>query len=1125
MISRFFIDRPIFANVIAIITVLFGAVALVRLPVERYPAITPPTVVVSTTYPGANAEVVANTVAAPIEQEVNGVEKMMYMSSTSSADGSYSLTITFEIGTDLDKAQVLVQNRLSVAEPRLPEEVRRQGVTVRKQSPNILLVVSLTAPGLKDIGGQPVGLFLSNYATLQLRDKLSRVDGVGDVNVRGAGAYSMRIWTDPDKLASRRLTTADVLAALARQNVQVAAGQVGQPPNPTGQAFQLTVTTLGRLTDPRQFEDVVVKSGEGGQIVYLRDVARVELGAQGYDSYTEKSGEESTNILVYQLPGSNAVDVRDRVVAAMEVYKAALPDGVVYSIPFDTTKFVKQAQKNVYQTLLEAGALVLVVILVFLQSWRALLVPATTVPITIIGAFIFLFLFGFSVNLLTLFALILAIGIVVDDAIVIVENASHHIEQGERPREATIKAMNEVTGPVIAITVVLLAVFVPTAFLSGITGQMYRQFALTIAATALISAVNALTLKPAQCAAWLRPTKGRNLFTRVFDFFYRPVEAVYTWCVRGLLRVWWLVLLAFVGLVVLTGWWYQQVPTGFLPTEDEGYVICAVQLPDSASLDRTREITDRMNTVLARLRDEGKVDEWFTIGGLSLLDNTAASNGATVFVAWTDWSKRTTPETRQEALKNALQGELFGYREANIFVIVPPSIQGLGFSGGFEMKIEDREGVGLDTLQERTQAVIDAGLKQDAIAKTPGAVRTTFRAGVPQIYLTIDREKAEKMGVLVSDVFAALQANLGSVYVNDFNQFGRTWQVRMQADARFRADPDLLRRLEVRNRTGGKVPLGTLLTVEPKVGPPAIARYNLYPAATISGGTEPGFSSGQGLAAMEQAADATLPRNMGYEWTSIAYQEKRTAAQSINLLGAEKWYESLTGKPLVVPEALVVGLLAVVLVYLVLAAQYESWFLPLAVILVVPLGLLGVVAAVYWRGLENNIYTQIGVVLIIALASKNAILIVEFARELRLHGRTIRQAAVEAARLRFRPILMTSIAFILGVVPLVIATGAGAASRQALGTAVFGGMITSTVLAVFFVPAFYVAVQGMIELINGPPKPLPGQEPHGMAARRSSVEVPKLPPAEPAANSLASPGLGGNFLVRWFSRLFGRRPA
>ncbi len=1112
MISRFFIDRPIFANVIAIITVLFGAVALVRLPVERYPAITPPTVVVSTVYPGANAEVVANTVAAPIEQEVNGVEGMMYMSSTSSADGSYSLTVTFEIGTNLDQAQVLVQNRMSVAEPRLPEEVRRQGVTVKKQSPSILLVVSLTSPGKKEIGGQPAPLFLSNYATLRLRDELSRVEGVGEVNVRGAGAYAMRVWVDPDKLASRRLTTSDVTAALARQNVQVAAGQVGQPPNPSGQAFQLTVTTLGRLTEVRQFEEVVVKSGEGGQIVYLRDVARVELGAQTYDSYTEKSGEGSTNILIYQLPGSNALDVAKRVEAAMEKIKPTLPDGVEYSIPFNTTKFVEQAQKNVYQTLLEAGVLVLVVILVFLQSWRALLVPATTVPVTIIGAFIFLYLFGFSVNLLTLFALILAIGIVVDDAIVIVENASHHIENGMAPREATIKAMNEVTGPVIAITIVLLAVFVPTAFLGGITGQMYRQFALTIAATAVISAVNALTLKPAQCAAYLRPSKGRNLFTKIFDFFYRPVEAVYTWIVRQLLSVWWLVLVAFVGLVVLTGWWYQTVPTGFLPTEDEGYVICAVQLPDSASLDRTNEITDRMNAVFARMKGEGKVDEWFTIGGLSLLDGVNAPNGATVFVAWTDWKYRTTPEMRQEALKNALQGELAGYQEAQIFVIVPPSIQGLGFAGGFEMKIEDREGVGLDVLLDRTQAVIDTGTQAAGSPVAPfPATRTTFRPGVPQIYLQIDREKAEKMGVLVSDVFAALQANLGSVYVNDFNQFGRTYQVRMQADARFRANPDLLRRLEVRNRTGGKVPLGTLLSAEPVVGPPAIARYNLYPAATISGGTKPGFSSGQGLAAMEKAAEEALPRSMGYEWTSIALQEKRIGATEYNLFGLK----------LSVPEALIVGLLAVLLVYLVLAAQYESWLLPMAVILVVPLGLLGVVAAVDWRGLENNVYTQIGVVLIIALASKNAILIVEFARDLRLNGRSVRQAAVEAARLRFRPILMTSIAFILGVVPLVFATGAGAASRQALGTAVFGGMITSTVLAVFFVPAFYVAVQGLIELINGPPKPLPGKESHGMATRRSSVEVPKLPPAEPA---LTSPGLGGNFLARWFSRLFGRRP-
>ncbi len=1058
MISRFFVDRPIFANVIAVLTLLFGVVALYRLPVERYPAITPPTVVVSTTYPGANAQVVADTVAAPVEQQVNGVENMMYMNSTSSADGSYSLTVTFEIGTNLDTAQVLVQNRLSIAEPTLPEEVRRQGVTVKKQSSNILLAVSLTSE--KKVYD---GLFLSNYATLRLRDELSRIDGVGDVQVRGVGAYAMRVWLDPDKLAARQLTTADVTAALARQNVQVAAGQVGQPPNPTGQAFQLTVTTLGRLTDPKEFEGVVVKSGANGQLVYLRDVARVELGAQSYDFYTERSGMESANVLVFQLPGSNALDVANRVRAAMDRIQPTLPDGMEYNIPFDTTRFVDRAISNVYRTLAEAGGLVLIVILVFLQSWRALLVPATTVPVTIVGAFSFLYLFGFSINLLTLFGLILAIGIVVDDAIVIVENASHHIEQGLAPREATIKAMDEVTGPVIAITLVLLAVFVPTAFLGGITGQMYRQFALTIAATAVLSAINALTLKPAQCAQFLRPHAGKSWFTRAFDFVYRPVEGVYVWLVRQLLKVWYLVLVAFVGLAALTAWWYQQVPTGFLPTEDEGYALIAIQLPDSASLDRTRAVTDRMNAVFARYRDEGKLENWFSLGGLSLLDGTAAPNGATAFVTWTDWKVRTTPETQQEALRQALQGELFGFQEANVFVIIPPSIQGLGFAGGFELKIEDREGAGLDALQDRTQAVIDAAGRRPEITPPPG-IRSSFRAGVPQLYLNIDRVKAEKMGVLLSDVFAALQANLGSVYVNDFNKFDRTYQVRVQADARFRADADLIRRLEVRNRDGGRVPLGTLMTVETRVGPQSVTRYNLYPAATVSGQTRQGFSSGQGLAAMEQVTAEVLPRSMGSEWTSIAHQERRTSGQAV-------W----------------VFALAVFLVYLVLAAQYESWLLPLAVILVVPLGLLGVVAAVWLRKFDNNVYTQIGIVLIIALASKNAILIVEFARELRLAGRTIRQAAVEASRMRFRPILMTSIAFILGVVPLVTATGAGAASRQALGTAVFGGMVTSTVLAVVFVPAFYVAVQGLIELINGPP----------VARPERGGAIPKLPVEQP----------------------------
>jgi HAE1 family hydrophobic/amphiphilic exporter-1 len=1041
MISRFFIDRPVFANVIAIIMLLFGVVALYRLPIERYPAITPPTVAVTTNYPGANARVIADSVASPIEQQINGVENMMYMSSTCSADGSYALTITFEIGTNLDTAQVLVQNRLSIAEPSLPQEVRLQGVTVKKQSSNILLVISLVSPS-----GKYDPLFLSNYATLRLRDELSRVTGVGDVDVRGIGAYSMRIWLDPDKLASRQITTQDVVAALARQNVQVAAGQVGQPPNPSGQSFQLTVTTLGRLSDAAQFEEIVVKTGADRQLVRLRDLARIELGSQSYDSFSSRNGYNSANILVYQLPGSNALQVSKGVLAAMERIKPSLPDGLEYSIPFDTTVFVDASITSVYHTLAEAGLLVLIVILVFLHSWRALLVPATTVPITIIGAFAVMPLLGFSINLLTLFGLVLAIGIVVDDAIVIVENASHHIEMGELPREATIRAMNEVTGPIIAITLVLMAVFLPTAFLGGITGQLYRQFALTIAATALLSAINALTLKPAQCALYLRPARQPGWFSRNFERVYRPVEHSYTWTIRHSIRLWWLVLLLFVVVAVGTGWWYTKTPTGFLPTDDQGYLIVAVQLPDAASLDRTKGVADKLEKVFRQYKDRGAIENWFILGGLSLLDGTNASNGATAFVTWTDWSKRQSPDLRVEALTKQLQMELFQIQDAFILVLIPPSIQGLGVAGGFQMQIEDREGVGLPALQERTQAVIDEAKKHPEI----GVAATTFRAGVPQIYLNIDRVKAERMGVLMSDVFGTLQANLGSIYVNDFNIFERTYQVRVQADAPFRGDLSRIRRLEVRNRDGGRVPLGTLLTVESRIGPQSITRYNLYPTAAINGSAAPGVSSGEAIKVMEDVATEVLPQTMGYDWTAIAFQEKRVTGEAVLVFG-----------------------LAILLVYLVLAAQYESWILPLAVILVVPLGLLGVVAAVWIRGMDNNIYTQIGIVLIIALVSKNAILIVEFARELRLAGRGIREAAIEAARLRFRPIIMTSFAFILGVVPLVFAEGAGAASRQSLGTAVFGGMITSTVLAIFFVPAFYVAIQTLIEMRNGPPIPIP----------------------------------------------------
>jgi hydrophobic/amphiphilic exporter-1 (mainly G- bacteria), HAE1 family len=1040
MISRFFIDRPVFANVIAVVTILLGVVALSRLPVERYPAITPPTVVVSASYPGANAKVVADTVAAPIEQQVNGVEDMMYMSSTSSADGGYGLTITFNIGANLDKAQVLVQNRVAVALPQLPDEVRRQGVTVNKQSSSIILAISLTSPD-KTFNG----LFLSNYATLRLRDELSRAPGVGDVMVRGVGSYAMRIWLDPDKMASLRITTKDVIEALERQNVQVPAGQIGQPPNPPGQVFQLNVTTLGRLSDVSQFEGIVLKSGTGGQVVYLRDVARVELGAQNYDSFSQRNGMEGANILVYQLPGSNAIEVSKAVRRVMERVAPSLPQGMDYSIPFDTTIFVDQAIHEVYWTLGLAGVLVLIVILIFLQSWRALLVPATTVPVTIIGAFAFMPLMDFSVNLLTLFGLVLAIGVVVDDAIIIVENAMHYIEKGLTPRDATIQAMREMTGPVLSITCVLMAVFIPTAFMSGITGQMYRQFALTIAATALISAINALSLKPAQCAAWLKPTHGRkSLFTKMFDAVYRPVERGYTVAIGWLVALRWIVIVGFVGLVGFTWWLYERTPTGFLPAEDQGFAIISVQLPDGASLDRTRDVVDRMNKVFAGFKERGAVSNWFVLGGLSLVEGTQAPNAATAFVAWTDWSKRTAPDMTQDALVNQMRAEFGAIKEAFTLVLVPPSIMGLGLAGGFQMQVQDREGVGLQTLQDRTQALVDEALRNPEI----GTAATLFRAGVPQIYLEIERVKAEKMGVLLSDVFDSLQANMGSAYVNDFNKFDRTYQVRVQADAENRADLSQIRRLEVPGRRPtDRVPLSTLITPENRLGQQSVVRYNLYQTASIQGSAAKGVSSSEALMAMEREAARVLPPSMGYEWTGMSLQERRAGSEALWVFG-----------------------LAVLLVYFVLAALYESWILPFAVILVVPLGLLGVMLAVDIRNTDNNIYTQIGIVLIIALASKNAILIVEFARELRLAGRSIVDAAIEASRMRFRPILMTSIAFILGVAPLVWATGAGAVSRQALGTAVFGGMISSTVLAVFFVPVFYVVIQGAIEFVYGPPK-------------------------------------------------------
>jgi HAE1 family hydrophobic/amphiphilic exporter-1 len=1039
MISRFFIDRPVFANVIAWVTVIFGLVALWRLPVEQYPSITPPTVRVQTVYPGANAQVLSDTVAAPLEQQVNGVENMLYMASTCSSDGTYTLTVTFEIGTDLDKAQILVQNRISVAEPQLPEEVRRQGITVKKQSTAIVLVAAITSPD-----NSHDSLYLTNYASLRLRDELSRVPGVGEVQVFGGGSYSMRVWLDPEKLRAYRMTAQDLVGALAEHNVQVAAGAVGQDPVPTGQNFRYTVTAQGRLSDPEQFGNIVVKSGTDGRVTYLRDVARVELGGQTYDSFSMQRGEEAAALLVFQLPGSNALDVARGVRSTMNRLAKQFPPGVAFDYPYDATLFVDEAIKEVYTTLLEAGVLVLVVILVFLQDWRATLVPATTVPVTIVGTFALMPFLGFSVNLLTLFGLVLAIGIVVDDAIVIVENAAHHVERGMPPREATIQAMREVTGPVMGITLVLMAVFVPAAFLRGTTGRLYQQFALTIAVTALISALNALTLKPVQCATYLRPPpEKRGWFVRGFNWVYGGLEWLYVSIVRLLVRVPAVGLACFVGLVVWGGYQYLSLPTGFLPTEDQGYSIINVRLPDASSLERTRKVMQRVEQII---KDTPGVRSWFVLGGFSLFDEANASNAGTVFINFKPWDHRLKhPEQSQDGILGHLNGEFAQIQEAEVFAFAPPAILGLGVAGGFQLQVEDREGVGPAELQKQMQRLVDASAGQPEL----GPQAATFRAGVPQLYADIDRVKARKLGVRLTDIFGTLQAYLGSVYVNDFNKFGRTYQVRVQADATFRNSASDLRRLEVRNAEGRMVPLGALMTVREVVGPQFISRYNMYPAATINGTTNPGFSSGQAIERMEKLSADVLPSSMGYEWTGIAFQEKRIGSEGVVVFG-----------------------LAVLLVYLVLAAQYESWVLPWAVILVVPLGLLGAVLAVGSRGLDNNVYVQIGIVLIIALASKNAILIVEFARELRLEGKSRVEAAVAAAQKRFRPILMTSFAFILGVLPLVWATGAGAAGRQSLGTAVFGGMLASTVLAVFFVPVFYVSIQWLAEKLGGGP-PVP----------------------------------------------------
>jgi hydrophobic/amphiphilic exporter-1 (mainly G- bacteria), HAE1 family len=1029
MISKFFIERPVLANVLAIIMILLGAVALFNLPVAQYPDVVPPTVQVTTRYPGAGARTVVDTVALPIEQQVNGVEGMLYMQSYAGADGAYTLTVTFKIGTDLNFAQVLVQNRVASALSQLPQSVQAQGVQVQKRSTAVLLFVTLTSPD-----GSYDSLYMSNYGTIKLKDELARLPGVGNVAVFGAGQYSMRIWLDPNKLQIRGLNPQDVIQALQQQSQQVTAGQVGMPPTPPGQAFQYTLNVAGRLADADQFADVVVKVGPNGEITRVRDIGRVELGAQTYGQTFALNGKPAAGVAVYQLPGANALEVEKAVRAKMTDLARGFPPGLTYEIPFDTTTFVTAAINEVYKTLFEAAILVLIVIVVFLQDWRATLVPATTVPVTIIGAFAAMAALGFSVNLSTLFAIVLAIGIVVDDAIVVVESAAHQMERGLSAHDAAIGAMHQLLGPIIGITLVLMAVFVPAAFLPGLTGRIYSQFALVIAATALLSAINAVTLKPTQCALWLRPpvpSDKRNIFYRGFNVVYAQSERWYTALISRMVSVSGLMAVVALALIGLGAWGLYRVPTGFLPIEDQGYLLAVAQLPDGASLERTGKVINQVTEIAARTPG---VERVVGISGVSALDNNASlANGGVAYIVLKDWAQRSAGQDLR-SLVVGLNQAMAGILEARVIVLPPPPIQGIGNAAGFAMQIELRDGsFDFGKLQSITTAVVAAAQSQSSLQR----VSSPFRASVPEIDIEVDRLKAQTLHVTTDQIFSTLASYLGSSYVDQFNRFGRTFQIYVQADASFRLRLADIQTLTVRNQQGNMVPLGTLVKIKPAVGPSLIDLYNLYPSSAVIGLPTQGFSSGQSMKLMEDIAARTLPTGAGYEWTAMSYQEKAVGHQLY-----------------------VAFVLALVLVYLMLAGQYESWYAPIAVILAVPLALLSPVLVLTFLHIDNNLYVQIGLILLIALSAKNAILIVEMAREFRVRdGRPLLESAVEAARSRFRPILMTSFAFILGVAPLVAATGAGASARKSIGITVFSGMIASTCLAVLFVPTFFVVIQ------------------------------------------------------------------
>jgi multidrug efflux pump len=1041
--SQFFIQRPIFAAVLSLLILIGGAISLFQLPISEYPEVVPPTVVVRANFPGANPKVIGETVASPLEQAITGVEGMLYMSSQGTADGKLTLTITFALGTDLDNAQVQVQNRVTRTMPTLPTEVQRLGVTVDKASPDLTMVVHLTSPDDRyDM------LYLSNYAALNVKDELARLDGVGDVQLFGLGNYSLRVWLDPNKVASRNLTASDVVNAIREQNRQVAAGSLGAPPSDAGNSFQLSINTQGRLVSEEEFENIIIRAGEDGEITRLKDIARIELGSSQYALRSLLNNKPAVAIPVFQRPGSNAIEISDAVRARMAELKQSFPQGVDYEIVYDPTIFVRGSIEAVVHTLLEAIVLVVLVVILFLQTWRASIIPLAAVPVSLIGTFAVMHMFGFSLNALSLFGLVLAIGIVVDDAIVVVENVERNIGLGKSPVEATKQAMKEVTGPIVATALVLCAVFVPTAFISGLTGQFYQQFALTIAISTVISAFNSLTLSPALAAVLLRDHHApKDRFSRVLEklfggWLFNPFNRLfdrashgYVGTVQRVLRGSGIALFVYAGLMGLTYLGFSTTPTGFVPPQDKQYLVAFAQLPDAATLDRTEAVIKKMSEIAGK---HPGVENTVAFPGLSINGFTNSPNSGIVFTPLKPFDERSDPSLSAAAIAAELNAQFGEIQDAYIAIFPPPPVQGLGTIGGFRLQVQDRGNLGYDELYVQTQNVIAKARQLPEL--NPMSVFTSYQVNVPQIDAAIDREKAKTHGVAISDIFDTMQVYLGSLYANDFNRFGRTYQVNVQAEQQFRLEPEQIGQLKVRNNRGEMVPLSAFLKVNPSSGPDRVMHYNGFLTAEINGAAAPGYSSGQAEAAMAKLLKEELPNGMSFEWTDLTYQQ------------------ILAGN-----SAIFVFPLCVLLAFLVLAAQYESWSLPLAVILIVPMTLLSAITGVILAGGDNNIFTQIGLIVLVGLACKNAILIVEFAKEKQEEGMDRVSAVLEACRLRLRPILMTSFAFIMGVVPLVLSTGAGAEMRHAMGVAVFSGMLGVTFFGLLLTPVFYVLIRGFVE--------------------------------------------------------------